>query len=150
MINTNKASNVTDVNLAPHLQRRSGVSSVIIADSTANNTSPDSIIAGEAINEYDFIAFQNGAAYRASLDKPANAIAINAGDAGDMIYYKRNLFIASATVLTLNKPIYLTTGTVNYTSTLPTIATNQFYQVLGFAYSTSQIYVDIRQAYIKI
>jgi len=127
------------------------ITSASTVSGVAQNSSDKLALSGEAIAVGDFVGIgSDGRVYKATAKYSdsiyAGYIAItDSTAANEDIQCRRYGEAEIQTTLTVNKPIYLTTGTPNYTQTPPTkTAEIDLLQYLGYASATNVIVINIK------
>jgi len=150
IIATNK---VTERMLSPHLRRRSKtVKKTTIISAKVDLSNYDAYTAGEAITAGNAVHIAaDGLAYKAdnSNNKPANGFAVNDVIQNDTVYIltSRRITVSSASFTVGNK-VFLSSGTINVTTTIPTLANNNILQRLDTAVSTDTAQIKIEEVRI--
>jgi hypothetical protein len=124
---------ITERMLPPHLRNKSRGRS--ISSSSLNPSENDYLVAAESILTGNAIHLaSDGLAYKANAtdSKPALAFALNDAVTGETVYLatSRRVTVASAS-FTIGAEIFLSSGTNNITTIIPTLSNGLIVQRLG-------------------
>jgi len=109
----------------------------------------DEFTAAESITEGNAVhVASDGLAYKAdnSSNKPANGFSAVTASTGETVYLhtSRQITINSAT-FSVGSKVFLSSGTINISTSIPTLSNNDILQRLGTAITSDTIQINIEE-----
>ena len=149
IIPTNK---ITEKMLPPHLRNKSRGRSNVASSFALSDY--DFLVAGESISKGNAVHLtSDGLAYKADAenDKPAIAFALNDAIVNESVYIatSRQIQIPTAN-FTIGSDVFLSSGTINISTTIPTLVNNLIVQRIGLAISVDKVLIEIEKPRIAV